>query len=1096
VLDEEAMMDITASYSRNDFISFLTNSFLPNDFEPGNQSIYTETARRIKSAEKLGYCQSLDLSVYEFKHESPGDPRVTLSRESFKIIETNDTVSNVLAVFCNEDSLNWRLSLITSDYSLGKNTKQVKREFSNPRRFSWILGKDCKRHTPETMLFSRGKVNSIEELSSRFAIDTVTKKFYEELFTWYDKWAVNVVKFPDGYDTKTTLPKNPDVEANRQHLIRLITRLIFVWFIKQKDLIPEWIFDEKEIKMVLYEFSPHSAEQGNYYNGILQNLFFATLNKAIEERCFVKKDETEGKEDYGIKTKYRDFNDTSLFSKGVDLVKYFETVPFLNGGLFECLDRKEGSDKQHYVDGFSREKNCAAFVPNCLFFGGDNREGIIELFNRYNFTVEENTPQDIDIALDPELLGKVFENLLGTYNEETKSTARNESGSFYTPREIVDYMVDTSLKEYFKGKLSIDYTNLPILNEKIDKIFSYFEDSHDFSHDEVKILMNAIQQCKILDPACGSGAFPMGILNKLVFILEKLDPDNKLWEEIQIQKAKEETEEAFRIGDKRLREERLKEISDVFELNKKNYGRKLFLIENCIYGVDIQPIAVQISKLRFFISLIVDQKTDGTKENNYNVLPLPNLETKFVAANTLIGIKREQGVLADPAIEVKQEELLIIRHKHFSARKADEKIKLRKQDEALSRDLAALLKEDGFYNSTDAQKMADWNPYNQTKPSDFFDAFWMFGVKDGFDVVIGNPPYVRKTQLKEDLKEYLEKHYVSAYKQYDLYLFFNEFALKILKVNGIFSFIQPNKFLSSDYGIKLVNLLLRNTEVKSVLNVSLQKVFNAAVYPYVFIFRKNDFNIDINCTRTNFIEKCHRAVLIGFDNNEKIFAILEKLNSKSIKLKYIVDNIRRGLPNTKIVFSNNGKYYGIKSTLLEFPYYQPKTDIRFDYNLIHEGKEKIKEFAKKMILLPRTILRIRAIYKQNDNHVLDRIYYFENTNKDYLDIFILAALNSKITTFYYDNVFGSTKIGGGYIDLRSTQIQEFIIPKVSINEQKPFIDLVDKILAVKTNPQADISMLERQIDNLVYRLYNLTYDEVKVIEPNFPLGKEEYEGLR
>jgi hypothetical protein len=141
-----------------------------------------------------------------------------------------------------------------------------------------------------------------------------------------------------------------------------------------------------------------------------------------------------------------------------EFIKKFEKVPFLNGGLFECLDRREGDDRQIYHDGFSRESKRSAFVPNCLFWGNKDgtQEGIIDLFNRYNFTVEENTPQDVDIALDPELLGKVFENLLGTFNPETKETARNESGSFYTPREIVDYMVDTALKAYLKDKLEKD----------------------------------------------------------------------------------------------------------------------------------------------------------------------------------------------------------------------------------------------------------------------------------------------------------------------------------------------------------------------------------------------------------------------------------------------------------------------------------------------------------------------------------------------------------------------------------------------------------------------------------------------------------------
>jgi hypothetical protein len=334
--------------------------------------------------------------------------------------------------------------------------KQIKRDFSNPRRYSYLLGEGCKKHTPESMLFTKGRVSTIENLFSRFAIDVLTEKFYQELFAWYDTWAVDIVRFPAGSGKNARLPKTLDEPAkreNRRHLIRLITRLIFVWFLKQKErLIPEWLFDKTKAAGVLRDFDPASKTSGNYYNGIIQNLFFATLNKGITERAFAE----EGTAHYGIKTYYCDHKDNPLFNiPHTEFIKKPESVPFLNGGLFECLDKRIAGEEQECHDGFSQESGRAAFIPNCLFWGdGGKAEGILELFNRYNFTVEENTPQDIEIALDPELLGKVFENLLGTFNEETISIARNESGSFYTPREIVDYMADASLKEYFKGKLT------------------------------------------------------------------------------------------------------------------------------------------------------------------------------------------------------------------------------------------------------------------------------------------------------------------------------------------------------------------------------------------------------------------------------------------------------------------------------------------------------------------------------------------------------------------------------------------------------------------------------------------------------------------
>jgi hypothetical protein len=714
------MMDITQKYNRETFLSFLGDNFLPDDFELNKANVYINKKNAvITDAIKLGVCPSLDISVYEFKHQSKNDPRVTLSRESFNILKNNDAVSNAFAVFYNEDSTQWRLSLITSDYNINENKKRAERTFSNPRRYSYLLGENCKRHTPEQMLFTKGKIKSNEDMINRFAIDVVTKQFYQELFQWYE-WAVPLVKYPEGFGNKVKLSQ----KDNNLHLIRLITRLIFVWFIKQKDLIPSWIFDENEIKNTLSDYISNSSKKGNYYNGILQNLFFATLNKAIGEREFTN--DKDGSKQYGIKTLYRDHGENSLFSiPHKAFVKKFEKVPFLNGGLFECLDSRE-DDEQEYHDGFSREKNRAAFVPNCLFWGDKEgtHEGIISLFSRYNFTVEENTTQDIDIALDPELLGKVFENLLGTFNPETKETARNESGSFYTPREIVNYMVDISVKEYFKNQLSKSKKQIADINDKLDILLRYDDVIPQFTESEIETLITAIDKSKIIDPACGSGAFPMGILHKLTHILSKLDPKNIYWKETQRMKAIKETEEAFKIGDKEERLNRLTEINEVFETNSDDYSRKLYLIENCIFGVDIQPIAIQISKLRFFISLIVDQKIDTAKDN-FGIRSLPNLETKFVAANTLIKIEKPKDFLSNIHLSELEKELLEIRHLQFSAKTASVKQKLRTHDKATRIKIQDELKEAGW-PSDSARQVAQWDPYNQNNVSEWFDSEWMF----------------------------------------------------------------------------------------------------------------------------------------------------------------------------------------------------------------------------------------------------------------------------------------------------------------------------------------------------------------------------------
>ena len=226
----------------------------------------------------------------------------------------------------------------------------------------------------------------------------------------------------------------------------------------------------------------------------------------------------------------------------------------------------------------------------------------------------------------------------------------------------------------------------------------------------------------------------MGILHKLVYVLAKLDPGNQRWKNRQLAKANE-------IPDSTVRERVVSDIEQSFNANELDYGRKLYLIENCIYGVDIQPIAVQISKLRFFISLIVEQKVNSRTEN-LGIRPLPNLETKFVAANTLIGITRPgQQLLRNLDVEAKELELRQVRERHFLARTPSTKAKCREQDEKLRAELAALLRSDGWDSNT-AKMLAVWDPYDQNASAPFFDPEWMFGMLSGFDVVIANPPYI------------------------------------------------------------------------------------------------------------------------------------------------------------------------------------------------------------------------------------------------------------------------------------------------------------------------------------------------------------------
>jgi type I restriction-modification system DNA methylase subunit len=664
----------------------------------------------------------------------------------------------------------------------------------------------------------------------------LNKRFYRELANWYF-WALPQVNFPADIE-------KDDEKRRATGLIRLLTRLIFCWFLKEKGLVPEELFAEADLRRILKDLSPNAS---TYNEAILQNLFFATLNQRMGKdakgqpyRAFAKDEGFQkNRTTYGVDTLYR-YEDH--FRDPDTALGHFADVPFLNGGLFECLDRtEEGTDKKLYLDGFSRNKKKRPIIPNNLFFSGEHEEdlsgaygdtkrrkekvrGLLHILNAYKFTIVENTPVDQEIALDPELLGKVFENLLASYNEETRTTARKQTGSFYTPRPIVEYMVDESLKAHLAGVLATAGMNEQNAKIGLDILFAYTEREHPFNEKEVATLLDAIHTSKILDPACGSGAFPMGMLHKLVYIIHRLDPDNTRWMQLQI-------DAAANIPDYSARDAAIAAIERVFADNEDDYARKLYLIENCLYGVDIQPIAIQISKLRFFISLVCDQRTNRNKRENHGIRPLPNLETKFVAANTLIRLP-EQLALLPPRVHQIESEIESLYHRHFSVQRRDEKLSLQKKIKELREELGKVLSE-SLGSSKKAQHIADWDPFDPQTVAGFFDPFWMFGrsLGEGFDIVIGNPPYVSYglrgvgTLTKQERDELVTQFPNSAEYKISVYAIFMERCISLSKKAALSTLIVPDSFLLGKYFSKIRNYILRVCMIRRLVLIK-ERVFD------------------------------------------------------------------------------------------------------------------------------------------------------------------------------------------------------------------------------------------------------------------------------
>ena len=418
-----------------------------------------------------------------------------------------------------------------------------------------------------------------------------------------------------------------DDRHSSQFANRLIGRLVFCWFMRKKNYINEEFG---------YFNSDKYQDDTKYYREKLEVLFYDVLNKPFLER-------------------------TNLDS----------LTPYLNGGLFE----ERADDLVH--------KSSLNFPKNYF-------DDFYKFLNSYNFTTDESTSQFQQVAIDPEMLGRIFENLLAEIIEESGAQARKAKGAFYTPREIVDYMCRESLRAYLLAAIPNDANIEQRLVQLLDGTDRAFQDQdHNWRRDWKPYkdkLIDALDNLKILDPACGSGAYPMGMLQLLLMTYERLEP--------------------------RL----------------DSYKAKLQIISNNLYGVDIEPMAVEISRLRAWLSLVVDLEVDSK-----HIKPLPNLDFKFICANSLIPLDNASAAMfgEDPEFEFKLEE---IRKAYFATENVHKKNKHRSDYQKL-----ILGNESLFGETKRTTQLRTYHPFDLGSVSSFFDPTQMFGIPE-FDIVIGNPP--------------------------------------------------------------------------------------------------------------------------------------------------------------------------------------------------------------------------------------------------------------------------------------------------------------------------------------------------------------------
>ncbi len=1095
--------DFNAKYHRSNFLNFLKNDFLPDDLELFDEKIDLEFApNHIQTVAKVGEVKSLGLTVFEVLHNSENDPRVTLSRDVFRLI-SNLSIERALVVFHTNKSENYRLSLVTIEFKLNKN--KLTREYSNPKRYSYFLGPRAKTNTPEQFL-TKGRVSSLTELQNCFSIEVVNRQFYQEIATVFTELTGGQrdigSRHIDAGNGCLIIPGGNNEKTRKEFAVRLIGRLVFCWFLKKKissnnvPLIPDDVLSLQALN-----------ENSNYYHYILEPLFFETLNKNLEHRH----------------PKYQ--------------TKPWDIIPFLNGGLFD-------PHEEDYYE-FDRITGVSGKYINILKVPDEKIKELVTIFETYNFTIDENTSVDIELSIDPEMLGRIFENLLAEINPETGETARKASGSYYTPREVVDYMVDKSLEHYLIANLGIEHTS------DVKSLLNYVEDSPSISEEIVDKALDALYNIKILDPACGSGAFPMGVLQKILLILQKLDPESGKWLERLLDDIDDETVKEY------LRT----------HMNT-DYIHKLGMIRDSIYGIDIQPIATEISKLRVFLSLIIEENIkDG--EPNRGIEPLPNLEFKFVCANTLISLGEQIDFTNNDKALKLQKKLERIRKKYLSSSgESKQKIKdeYKNIKDKLFNEVIGLMWSKA---SKRMEQLSTWNPFAD-EPCGWFDSKFMFGVDKGFDIIIGNPPYIKEYTSRAAFDGVREEQYYQG--KMDIWYLFACNAIDWLKNNGVHCFIATNNWITNAGASKLRNKVVNETNILQFVDFGNYKIFdNADIQTMVYVlskskrpkkysvnysrlnnpnvtrdylstFLKSDFQTD-NYTKRDveFDRAKFKDKYISFcESNTEV--VLKKILDKS-NFNFTNDEVAQGIVapqdfvNRKSASKLGNKYkigFGIfvlsdeeKNTLnldeaelkLLKPYYTSNELFKYYGNRNNQQwviytrsninstiddylniKEHLDRFAsvitsdnapyglhrarKEHFFQDEKIISIRKCsepsftYTDFDCYV-SQTYFVIRTHRLNMK-YLTGFMNSKIVKFWLKN---KGKMQGDNYQVDKAPLMSIPVMRPSTEIQNKIEEMVDTIIELRANSHDDnIPKHEDSINTIVFDMFDLSDDDIAIIE--------------
>lgn len=889
-----------------------------------------------------------------------------------------------LVVFDSGD--HWRLSFICD----------IKGEATSPKRYTYVFGSDDLLYrTPiERFNFLKKKGISFENLKTAFSVEALSNEFFDRYREQYADFIQYItgkrfVKVGSKWEEKRLSEPNAALmrafdyneKKIRDYVKKMMGRITFLHFLQRKG----WMCGDLNYMQNMFE---NSLYKNDYLDSVLEPLFFGILNTKPAER----------------EALFADYDwDKSLLNEWKD-------IPYLNGGLFE-RDKEDEPESRFPADHFKR---------------------LFQFFSEYNFTIDENDPNDAEVGVDPEMLGKIFENLL----EDNK-----DKGAFYTPKEIVRYMCQGSLIAYLE-------TNTSVAKDKIRQfVLSPEEGVKDIPENKKPKLLTALENVKICDPAIGSGAFPMGLLNELLLCREVLSGDH--YDRAEIKKS---------------------------------------IIQNNIYGVDIEKGAVDIARLRFWLSIVVDEETPS---------PLPNLDYKIMQGNSLIesfmGVdlskltyekeyKKDKGEISlfDNEKNRLQKTVSHLLFSYYCCSDHDRKMTLQQEiSDTINKQLEAQA-----YDSTILDKL---KTINLAENSNFFLWHtWFSDVfnrddKEGFDIVIGNPPYVSAVNMARTDEEKLlyKQSYPEATGAYDMYVLFLLLGAKLS--SNIYCWIIPNKLLVADYAKKTLHKLKAECGLEKTIDVSVYDVFkNASVYPIIVLGNKvshERFNSYFLNNYTDLIDnRLNKKESVKESNKVRLSLLGLKVCSGAtgFEAQKIKENVCEIDNNHTIPFTVSGNIDRYVFNNTNVRYMKDKYSRAFIYldSNITESKQEMWKNPK--IIIAGMTKKIEACYVDTPLAIgvgVYAIYDFAGYNPFY----ILGILNSKSTTDFLTAEFSDKHLAGGYLAINKSTIEQFLFPQnVPSDVQQRIADIAKSIhLAKKENPKSDTATLESQIDSIVSHLHSI-----------------------